>query len=281
MQYSVRYLDKNMPISSTFSNLKEELRCKNVSCERTMIFCQTREQCALVYAAFQDCLGNDFFVNKQPDSKKRMVEMFHAGTPESVKKHILNNMSQANFHIRIIACTVASGKGVDCKGVHRVIHFGPAKNLECYIHECGRAGRDGQPSSCLLLHNELLGVHCNNDIKDYVANSTDCRCTYIYSHFPGKFTSPVSGHHWCYICAKTCGCEQELCKEPATLALDATEEEVLPSECVRSVKESDKLNLRRELFKYMKNVTSEHFRCCGFCKHDARIHSTAHKTSAR
>ena len=67
-------------------------------CER-MIFCQTRKQCALVYSAFKESLGDDLYVNKHFDNKKRMVEMFHAGTPESVKKHILCNMSQPNGHI--------------------------------------------------------------------------------------------------------------------------------------------------------------------------------------
>lgn len=143
VQFSVRYLDKNLPVSSIFSTLIDELRSKNVSCERTMIFCQTRKQCALVYSAFKESLGVDFYVNKHLDSKKRMVEMFNAGTPKAVKKHILCNMSQPNGHIRIVACTVAFGMGVDCKEVHRVIHFGPSKNLECYVQECGRAGRDG------------------------------------------------------------------------------------------------------------------------------------------
>jgi len=50
------------------------------------MFCQTRKQCALVYSAFKEGLGDDFYVNKHPDSKKRMVEMFHAGTPEALKK---------------------------------------------------------------------------------------------------------------------------------------------------------------------------------------------------
>ena len=51
--------------------------------------------------------------------------------------------------------------------VNRIIHFGPAKNLECYIQECGRSGRNGQPSVCLLLYNGLLAAHCNMDIKEY------------------------------------------------------------------------------------------------------------------
>ena len=140
-----------------------------------MIFCQTRKQCALVYSAFRECLGNDFFVQKTPDNKKRMMEMFHAVTPESVKKHILDSITQANGHIRILACTVAFGMGVNCKGVDRIIHFGPSKNLESYVQECGRAGRDGEQSSCLLLHNGLLGAHCMNDMKDFVSNSKDCR----------------------------------------------------------------------------------------------------------
>ena len=52
VQFSVGYLDKNMPVSSIFRTLIDELRSQNVSCERTMIFCQTRKQCALVYSAF-------------------------------------------------------------------------------------------------------------------------------------------------------------------------------------------------------------------------------------
>ena len=225
-----------------------------MSCERTMVFCQTRKQFGLVYSVFQGSLSDDFFVNKTPDRKKRMVEMFHAGTPKSVKKHILNNMSQAHGHIQIIACTVAFGMGVECKAVHRIIHFGPAKNLECYVQKCGRAGTDGQPSSCLLLHNGLLGAHCMNDIKDHVANSSEC--TYVHSHFPGKFTSSVSGHQCCDICAETCMCEQEMCKEPAMLVLGATEDGDLPSECVHSIVEKNKVHLKKELFKL---ATSEYF----------------------
>ena len=43
--------------------------------------------------------------------------MFHAGTPDSVKKHVLDNFSQSVGHIRVLACTVAFGMGINCKGV--------------------------------------------------------------------------------------------------------------------------------------------------------------------
>ena len=64
----------------------------------------------------------------------------------------------------------------------------------------------------------------------------------------------VSGHQCCEICAKACGCQQEICKEPAILVLDAAVDENLSSESVRSVEENDKVHLRTELFNYMKNL---------------------------
>ena len=86
--------------------------------------------------------------------------MYHAETPEPIKKHISKDMSKEDGHIRVLFSTIAFGMGIDCKQISRIAHFGPSKNIECYVQESGRAGRDGCKSKCILLLNGLLSTHC-------------------------------------------------------------------------------------------------------------------------
>ena len=139
--------------------------------------------------------------------------MYHSGTPSSVKKHIQENISVREGHTRVLVCTIAFGMGVDMKGVCRVIHFGPSKNIKNYVQECGRAGREGQQSTCLLLYNELMSARCNPDIKDYIETDTQCQRKQIFDHFPGGFIvhENVNGHNCCDVCARNCSCGEDKC----------------------------------------------------------------------
>ena len=69
----------------------------------------------------------------------------------------------------------------------------------CYIRECGKSGRNGQPSVCLLLYNGLSAAYCNMEIKEYTM-SNECRRLFIYKHLPGNKSNTVLGQSCCDIC---------------------------------------------------------------------------------
>ncbi len=146
----VRQLALRQPsvIVRGFNRPNLSLRVKQGTNKREAILAACAgDSCGIVYAGTRNA------VEEIADMLRRhgiVSEAYHAGLPDTRRKEVQERFMRGDA--RVIVATTAFGMGIDKPDVRFVIHHDMPGSIEQYYQEAGRAGRDGKPSVCTILH---------------------------------------------------------------------------------------------------------------------------------
>lgn len=103
-------------------------------------------QSGIIYASTRREVEN---IHEQLVKSGIKAGRYHAGLSDEEREA----MQEAFIYddVRVIVATNAFGMGIDKSNVRYVLHYNMPKHMEAYVQEAGRAGRDGEPSECVLL----------------------------------------------------------------------------------------------------------------------------------
>ena len=205
-------------VENAFGPMVEKIRKKRTSMPRTIIFCRSYDSCTHIYHFFRSRLGRamsepEGYINHP---SLRLVDMFTACTHTDIKTVLLKQVESPDSCLRVIVATIAFGMGLDIPNVREVLHWGSPSDIESYIQETGRAGRDDLPATAVLYGSvSVYGMHTDEKMKEYCElKSGECRRFHLLQNFDcgNENSGPaIAGCKCCDLCAVNCSCESCRC----------------------------------------------------------------------
>ena len=79
--------------------------------------------------------------------------------------------------------------------IRQVLHYGALPDLESYLQELGRRGRDGKPCKVTLYYRPFHLAHCDEHMRNFWQNiERKCRRKILMSYFKEKPETPDLKH---------------------------------------------------------------------------------------
>ena len=198
-------------ITQVFSPLLQILKKERTNLGRTIIFCYNYNDVTTLYIFFLSMGAEATEPIGSPDLPCfRLFDMYTKCTRNDVKKEILQLFTSPVGSLRIVihVATIAFGLGVNCPNIRRIIHWGAPNDIETYIQEVGRAGRDYLPSIAILISGKYTRKPCNDLMKLYYSNNTKCRRNVLFTNFSESSKFLGTGCQCCDVCKSQCDCSK-------------------------------------------------------------------------
>jgi superfamily II DNA helicase RecQ len=208
ISYHVKTVAGSLEVN--FQWLIELIRRKGIETPRILIFFRQIKYMAELFEILETALGEaaSLRLDEATGEENRLFDMYHMKTDQDVKDSICDSYTDPSCCVRVMLCSTSFSMGMNRKGVNHVIHYGPADDLDNYLQETGRAGRDpGSQSEATILKykHSLGGRHITKQMKEF-CSSKDCRRLQLLKPFKDNPESLLPPHQCCDNCSVTCRC---------------------------------------------------------------------------
>ncbi|XP_061190406.1 putative ATP-dependent DNA helicase Q1 [Saccostrea echinata] len=139
--------------------------------------------------------------------------------------------------------------GINIHQVHNVVHYGIPRELETFVQQMGRGGRDGKPSHELVLFKAHKGYlkHVEPELVRIVKDNSVCRRNILCNAFQTKHYELTPLHACCDVCEKKCKCQLDTCPESHVAMKDDDEGGSSGDEMERNVSVEERRLLTQKL----------------------------------
>ena len=200
IKYTVEKVGKDL--EDVFAELVEELKEKKKATPRTIIYCKSIKVFGELYSFFDEELSGHNY----------LFAMYHSKTPPEIQQFVLNTLVADDGDLRVVFATSALGMGVNIPDIQRIIHYGVPGDMEQYVQEVGRGGRDGGQALAVLKYTSYHLSNCDATMRQYVkGDGVKCRRDFICGYFKEKAKKMSVKHVCCDLCSNNCMCGE--CKE--------------------------------------------------------------------